>query len=145
MHIFSFQNHIISPQKCARLCMAINHQSLTYWPKNYIVSNFLDLFSPAGCLASWRGGQAAPQRMCVTCLQRWTPSSLLWLLSTSSTKLCWDLSCTDERAGFICSVRNIHAIFDIIIFLMLCFSCVRPLCLAVWVFPWIQPWWSVNL
>lgn len=111
----------------------------TSWHKNCTVLYFLDLFSPAGCLALWRGGQAAPQGTCVTCLQRWTPSSLPWPSSTSSTKLCWDLSCTDERAGFVCSGRNIHAIFDIIIFLMLRCSCVRPLCSAVWVFPRISP------
>lgn len=90
----------------------------------------MDSFCPAGCLASWQGGRAAPQRTCVTCLQRWTPSSPPWPSSTSLTKSCSDLSCTDERAGFICSGRNIHAIFDITVFLKLCFSCFRPPCWA---------------
>ena len=53
----------------------------------------------AGCLALWRGVRAAPQRTCVTCLQRWTPSSRLWPSSTLSTKSCWDHSCADERVG----------------------------------------------
>lgn len=49
-----------------------------------------------GCLALWRGGPAAPQRTCATCLLRWILSSRQWPLSTSSTKSCWDLSYTDE-------------------------------------------------
>lgn len=52
--------------------------------------------SAAGCSASWQGGQAVQRRTSVTCLQRWTPSSQLWPLSTLSTKSCLDLSYTDE-------------------------------------------------
>lgn len=69
------------------------------------VSNSSPVFSPltspfaAGCLALWRGVQAAPRRTCVTCLQRWTPSSQLWPSSTLSTKSCWDHSYADERVG----------------------------------------------
>lgn len=98
--------------------MPINHRSLNLLTKKMcIFSNFLDFLSSAGYLALWRGGQAAPQRTCVTCLQRWTLSNLPWPLLTSSTKLCWDLNYTDEGAGLICSGRNFHAIFDIIIFI----------------------------
>lgn len=61
-----------------------------------VFPHFLGSFSPAGCLASWRGGQAAPRRTCATCSQRWTLSSPLWPSSTSSIKSCWGLSCTDE-------------------------------------------------
>lgn len=64
----------------------------------HLLTSDVSLFA-AGYLALWRGGQAVLQRTCVTCLQRWIPSSQLWPLSTLSTKSCWDHSYTDERAG----------------------------------------------
>lgn len=122
----------VSPQKSAQFCMAIDGQSLNLQTQKLLCFKCSGLiFFPAGCLALWPGGQAAPQRTCVTCLQKWTLSSLLWPSSTSSTKLCWDLSCTDERAGFICAGSNIHTIFDIIILLMLCLVVLVLGCLGV--------------
>lgn len=80
--------------------------------------HFLGSFSPAGCSASWRGGRAAPRRTCVTCLQRWTPSSPPWPSSTSSTKSCWGLSCTDEASSALNGV-SVRLFFYSIIFLKL--------------------------
>lgn len=112
MHIwfFFFSKSYSQPLKWAGLCMALNHQSLNLLRQNMQVFLIWDSFPPAGCLASWRGGRAAPRRTCVTCLQRWTPSSPLWPSSTSSTKSCWDLSCTDEVSSALSGV-SMHLFF----------------------------------
>lgn len=95
-----------------------------------VFPHFLGSFSLAGCLASWRGGQAAPRRTCVTCLLRWTPSSPLWPSSTLSTKSCWGLSCTDEGSSALNGVSKRFFLQYHLLFYY-CFSCFWPPCLAV--------------
>lgn len=110
--VFFFASDIqcCSVQRCYQ-CMANNHhwfwdriwflsQSVWLIVLSYVValhSFYLSMpFSATGCLDLWRGGRAVQRRTCVTCLQKWTPSSQLWPSSTLSTKSCWGHSYADE-------------------------------------------------
>ena len=92
-----------------QLIRTVQFVILTSWEEKWVlfkVERYLlcILFTPlcllfvAGCLASLPGERAALLKTCVTCLQRWTPSSQPWPLSTLSTKSCWDHTYVDERA-----------------------------------------------
>lgn len=107
--VFFFASDIINRYNVL-LCMAVNHNQICYPEPTLgfmkckiwlalLSSDLSCLLFAAGCLALWQGGRAVLQKTCVTCLQRWTPSSQLWPLSTLSTKSCWAHSYTDERAG----------------------------------------------